>query len=688
MLNWQEVPFVRLLLPFLAGVLLAAQGVFAAWSVKTSLLLLALAYLGLFSLSYRRLAYQYRWTGGAMIMATSFLTALSCWQLQTPARQLHHYVQQGDSTQYYLFRIEAIKASSSGKSNRLELAILGFGKQPGSLSQVTGRSFCYLPADFLFSVGQYGLAKGQFQPLSPPVHPGSFDFARFMAQKGMVRQLYLPDQQVYQLGEVPFFSLAAQIRSWSAGLQARLSRLLPASSAGLVSALVLGQKNQLDPEVKADYAKVGAMHVLAVSGMHVGIVAMGLQFLLAFWRKPGPLPKLLKATIAVAGIWLFALLAGAGPSVMRAAAMFSLFTIGRELYLQKNVWNILAATALIMLCLDTRTLFAVGFQLSYAAVAAIVYFQPRLYRLWIVRSRPLDYAWQLLSLGLAAQLGTAAISIHYFHQFPLYFWLSGLLIVPLATLALLLGLAVLILGELPLLGELLIAGLHQLVLFMNKAMGWIAELPGSSITPLHLSGTSAVLLLGILLSLVLYTHYRQQYLGGVLLVGAGLLLWQQNTMLQRSWQQQECLVYASRSGLGITLIEGRCARTYVSDSSVLAEIAYAKKAFLLQKMIRQEEESLLAAGSQTIVWKNQRLLWLTQAIDTCDQRVRRPDIVMLGTPFRENHLSALRWLQPGQVLVHHALPYREQKAWKEVLQRNDIPLANQAHSNAYFHQLK
>ncbi|HKK75274.1 MAG TPA: ComEC/Rec2 family competence protein [Saprospiraceae bacterium] len=688
MLNWQEVPFVRLLLPYVSGLLIAAQGWVAHWSVPQILALFVLAYIGLLALSYRRLAYQYRWLGGANILTLSFLAALGCWQLQTPGQQPNHYIQQGDRTQYYLFRIEAIKPSSSGKSNRLELAILGFGKQPGSLSQVTGRSFCYLPADFLFSVGQYGLAEGKFQKIAPPRHPGSFDFAQFMARQGMVRQFYLPDKRVYLLKAPPFFSLRTQINYWSARLQHRLSDLLPPRSAGLVAALVLGQKNHLDAEVKANYATVGAMHVLAVSGMHVGIVAMGLQFLFGFWRKPGPLPKFIKASLTVAGIWLFALLAGAAPSVLRAAAMFSLFTLGRELYLQKNVWNILAATALIMLCLDTRSLFAVGFQLSYAAVAAIVYFQPRIYRLYLPRFRALDYTWQLLSLGLAAQLGTAAISIHYFHQFPLYFWLSGLVIVPLATLALLLGLAVLVLGELPILGELLTAALDHLVQFMNHSMGWIADLPSSSMSPLHLSGRSALLVLGLTFGTVLYYHYRNQVLAGVLFAVAGLLLWQQNVLVRHHWQQQEYLIYASRRGLGLTLVEGLAAQTYVSDSSVLAEIAYAKKAYLLHKRTQQHREDVLASGSQVIRWQGQTILWLQQAIDEEEQAAWQPDLVIIGSSFQKNQLAILQDWQPEQVLIQPSLPFREKKTWRKALQEHDLPLANPSDHNAYFQTLK
>jgi len=688
MLNWQAIPFVRLLLPFIGGTVWAAQGWADHWATWIAPSLLATAFGSLFLLSRRRLAYKFRWLSGLVVMMVSFWLAISCWQLQQPERQPRHYVQLSDQQQYYLFRIEAIQASRSGKQNRLELAILGYGKQPDSLCRVSGRTFCYLPADFLFSVGQYGIAAGQFQLVRAPNYPSSFNFAEFMAQQGMVRQLALCTQEIYLLDYQPVSAPLSRIKAWSARLQQRLFRLLPNRSASLVSALVLGQKAQLDAAIRDDYASVGAMHVLAVSGMHVGIVALGLEWLLAWGRRPRPFWKALRAVLVVGGIWLFALLAGAGPPVLRAATMFSLFSIGRLLYLPKNVWNILAATALLMLCLDTRALFSVGFQLSYTAVAAIVYFQPRISQVWALPKGPLDYLWQLFSLGLAAQLGTAAISIHYFHQFPLYFWLSGLIIVPLASLALWLGLAVLLLGELPLLGSLLAHGLDQLVLLMNQTMGWIAELPASSITPLYLSANATLLLAGLLVGSVLYYHHRSRTLAWMLIGGAALLLWQQNRLMQQNGQQQEYLVHTARSGIGITLVQGQTARTLASDSSLLIDIAYAKNNYLLQKNVRHNEVTILPAGSYLLQWNRQTFVWLRAAIDSCQLLNHSPNLVLIDSPFLESQLAILQQWQPDAVVVSPALPYREQKNWQVALGQSGILLANTTGQHTYYHPIK
>lgn len=687
MLNWQEVPFVRLLLPFLAGLLCGAQAYFSTFQVSSLLSMLLIGGLGLLAISYRPLPYRWRWTSGLLLFSISFLLGISLWRLQTPLEQARHYVHQPEQEQFYVFRIDAIRPSSSGKTNRLEIAIMGFGKQPEHINQISGQSFCYLPASFPFSVGDYYLAKGKLQDLKPTVHPVSFDFSKFMQQQGRIRQLYLPDQEVYKCSILSAPNFQTILIRWSNALQKRLQSLLPESSAGLISALVLGQKNNLNPEIKADYAKVGAMHVLAVSGMHVGIVAMGLQFILAFWRKPGWGPKVIKTVISLVAIWLFALLAGSSPSVMRAATMFSLFTMGRELHLQKNAWNIIAATALLMLCLDTRAIFSVGFQLSYAAVASIIYFQPRLYKLLKIKAKGLDYFWQLLSLGLAAQLGTAAISIHYFHQFPVYFWLSGLVIVPLATLALLFGIAVLILGKIPLLGLILSKGLHYLVNFMNKAMAWIGQLPGSQIEGLYLSSTITLLCLALILLSVLYYHFREKILAYSLIASVSLMAFQYYFEYKQVLEQQSLLIYECKGGFGMSAIKGRRAQTYLSDTTLRKSIAYPKNNFFTQKRIRESTEYLLGSQNCLIEWEGVSILYLSQHYNFCYQE-QTFDLLVLALPFREYAPETIKNIAPKQVLFHHSLSYRDRKKWEKALGKSPDTVVNHSHSNAYYIPLK
>jgi competence protein ComEC len=301
---------------------------------------------------------------------------------------------------------------------------------------------------------------------------------------------------------------------------------------------------------------------------------------------------------------------------------------------------------------------------------------------------PLDYLWQLFTLGLAAQLGTAAISIHYFHQFPLYFWLSGLIIVPLASLALWLGLAVLLFGELPLLGSLLTHGLDLLVLLMNQTMGWIADLPAISIAPLYLSANATLLIAGLLVGSVLYYHHRSRVLAWMLIGGAALLLWQQNRLMQQNCQQQEYLVHTARSGLGITLVQGQTARTLVSDSSLLSAFAYAKNNYLLQKNVRQDDTAILPAGSYSLQWNRQTFVWLREAIDSCQLLDHPPHLVLIDSPLLESQLAILQQWRPDAVVVSPALPYREQKNWQVALRQSGIPLANTIGQRTYYHPIK
>ena len=152
-------------------------------------------------------------------------------------------------------------------------------------------------------------------------------------------------------------------------------------SKALLIALTSGNRAYISDELQSSFANSGAIHVLAVSGLHVGIVYMLLNFVLSFLNK-SKRKKVVKSVIIIAIIWLYAFLTGLSPSVTRAALMFSMINIGTTLNRDISFFNILAGAALIMLLFNPLNLFEVGFQLSFIAVAGIVYFQPKFYKLF------------------------------------------------------------------------------------------------------------------------------------------------------------------------------------------------------------------------------------------------------------------------------------------------------------------
>ena len=205
----------------------------------------------------------------------------------------------------------------------------------------------------------------------------------------------------------------------------------------VASALLLGYRENLDKELVKSYASAGAMHVLAVSGLHVGILYLLLTRIFSFLKKVKKVKngKFILTILIVSFLWFYAIMTGLSASVMRATTMFSFIVIGNELLNRKtSIYNTLAVSAIILMIINPFIVYQVGFQLSYVAVVGIVYLQPKLNRLFYSRYKLVRGVWAITCVSLAAQIATFPLSLHYFHQFSTYFFISNLIVIPASSL--------------------------------------------------------------------------------------------------------------------------------------------------------------------------------------------------------------------------------------------------------------
>ncbi len=247
---------------------------------------------------------------------------------------------------------------------------------------------------------------------------------------------------------------------------------------GMLSALTLGYKDALAPELRESFSTTGAMHVLAVSGLHVGIIFVVFGFLFSFmdrWR----LGKRLKPIVIIFLLWCYAFITGLSPSVLRSSVMFSCMVLSGVFGRKSNTYNNIFLSAFFLLFFNPNLLFDIGFQLSYSAVLAIVYFQPKIAGLIYVKNRWLRWAWELAAVSLAAQLGTAPFSVFYFHQFPNYFLLSNFVVIPAATLILYAAVALFVFSPVPYVNVAVAFVLKWILKIMYACIVWIEHLPYS-----------------------------------------------------------------------------------------------------------------------------------------------------------------------------------------------------------------
>lgn len=277
----------------------------------------------------------------------------------------------------------------------------------------------------------------------------------------------------------------------------------------VVSALAVGDKSGLTPELKAAYAASGTSHVLALSGLHVGILAILLSWLL--WplnRIRGG--KWVISSCLLSFLWCFAFLSGLSPSVVRAVLMFSLYSVAPVFTESRySGFYAMSLAAFVMLIYNPLYLFDISFQLSFAAVLSIIFFYPRIERFWNVKNKLFRYLWQTAALSCAAQLGTLPLILYYFGTFPTYFLIANLVVAPLAV-CILAGIVLsLCFYPMPVIGAWLVEAVGWLVSLLNQVMQAICLWEGAQISSLSLSAGQSLMAAVILLCFYAYWVTRK-----------------------------------------------------------------------------------------------------------------------------------------------------------------------------------
>ena len=332
---------------------------------------------------------------------------------------------------------------------------------------------------------------------SPPVNngnPDEFDYARYLKRKGYSGTAYVAAGHWKKVGHDASRSLrqvASDYRERVVSLYRRSG--IKGDELAVLSALTVGDKEELSDDIIETYSVAGAAHVLALSGLHVGFLYALLCLLLGLlWRRWRILKPFLLAFIVLllAG---FAFFTGLSSSVVRSVVMFSLLTLAALQSEKPLTMNTLMATAFLMLLCKPVWLFDVGFQLSFSAVASILLVQPKLYALWKIENRVLRYVWGLLTVSVAAQLGTAPLVLLYFSRFPTHFLFTNLWVVPLVSLILYSAVLFLMLTPFPFVQHLFAEVLEALVRMQNIMLRWIEHFPFASLDGIWMDKWDAAL---------------------------------------------------------------------------------------------------------------------------------------------------------------------------------------------------
>jgi len=507
-INPREIPFMRLLLPMLTGVLFSfwMPGCFlhAVWTMGGCFLLMLI-------FVFLNEKYQFRWLFGGLVLCSMLSFGYVLAVAHNDLNQSQHFSDFLDNKNTIIAKVNA--SPKLGKRLKTTLSVYAIRDSLGELQPANGNLLTYLEINNTSAQPVYGdvlVLRGWVQAVPPPMNPYQFDYQAYLHFQNVRYQAFVKkddwvNTQINQGNTV--LRLAQHIRF---ACIERLRKYLPTEREFSVgAALILGYKDEISEDVRNAYTQTGAMHVLAVSGLHVGLIYLFLNFFLGFVKSKSRTFKVVKPILLITGIWSFALLTGMSPSVMRAATMFSFIVIGISIKRYTNIYNTLACSAFFLLCFNPYLIANVGFQLSYLAVLGIVYFQPRIYRL-ITINHPLgDNLWALMAVSIAAQLATLPLSWYYFHQFPVFFWLASLIVVPAATFILALGVTSLILSVIPFVGFLFGKLLFGLIWVVNTLIFGIQQLPLGLVEGIWISVTVVLVLYLVLVMFAWFLKFRK-----------------------------------------------------------------------------------------------------------------------------------------------------------------------------------
>lgn len=400
-----------------------------------------------------------------------------------------------------------------------------------------------------------------------PANPDVFNYSRYLSYRQIYYQGYLEPHQWRQTGKTS----CNLLRSGAEYCRGKLLELLKSfqiegQDFALSTALLIGIKDFLENDTRQRFSHAGAMHVLCVSGLHVGILYVVADKLL-FFLKRNRRNRKLHQFIIILFIWTYAYITGLSASVMRAALMFSLIAAGRMFKRSSESYNILAVAAFIQLWINPYEIAQVGFQLSYLAVLGIFAFYKPLDSLINPRNRLISWIWSILSVSMAAQLATFPLASFYFNLFPVYFLLTNLVVVPLAAVIIYFALALVAAGAIGLTFEWLALPFKWSLRFMSGSVQMIQSLPGAVIEPITFLPEQVILIYISLIALFAYAIVMQRKMVLVLLGSLFLVFVFSSKMLFKQLKTREIIVYQVSGHTAIDLIHNRKV-CFICDSSL------------------------------------------------------------------------------------------------------------------------
>ena len=666
---------IKLTLCLILGILLAHNfNLGLSWSFR------GLVFIGfVLSISFFIAKYQFKNTNwfGILSLSTMVIIGVVIYNVHHQKHFRSHYTnhitQKKDTPITFRIR-ETLK--SNLYYNKYVVDVLKIEDQ-----NVTGKVLLNVKKDSIqtsYRVDDILLSYSELKPIQTPLNPNQFNYKAYLEKQYIYHQLITSAESVFMIESSThtLFGFAESLRK-RINIKLKQHKFKP-NELAIINALILGQRQDINPEIYNNYVDAGAIHILAVSGLHVGILLFLLNWVLKpiEYLKKG---KLTKVLLILVFLWSFVIVAGLSASVTRAVTMFSIVAIAMHLKRPTNIYNTLAISVFFLLLFKPMFLFDVGFQMSYLAVIAIVSIQPLLYKLWQQKLKITDYLWQIFTVTIAAQFGVVPISLYYFHQFPGLFLVSNMILIPFLGLILGLGILVIILALANALPSFLAIVYETIIKLMNQLVDWTSNQDAFLIKDISFSALHVITSYILIFLFIKLIHKRDYFNLRIVLIT--IILFQIGFIINRSNNSNQEFIIFNKSRFSILgyrfnssfhLAHNFDSITKVNDKTI--------KAYKIEHNIKTIIEDTL----QSVYSINEKTLLLVDSLGVYNVKAFRPDYVLLRHSPRVNLIRLIDSLQPKLIIADGSNYKSYAKRWKATCERKKIPFHNTSEKGAYF----
>ncbi len=529
-----------------------------------------------------------------------------------------------------------------------------------------------------FEIGSILQIEGSIYKNKQINNPNQFDYGKYLENQQIYAQVYADENEI-RISPI----MDKNIWFYTAKFRNKIIHNLEKNhfhkkELSVIVALILGQQQDISQDVLQDYQFAGAVHILSVSGLHVGFIMLFIGFIL----KPIPNTKMgsfSKLLIVIISLWIFGFIAGLAPSILRSVVMFSFVAIGRYLQRSVNIYHTLLVSAMLILLFQPSFLFDVGFQLSYVSLFFIVWLQPLLAEIWFPKNIFLKYFWDILTVSFAAQIGAFPLSIYYFHQFPGLFFITNLIILPFMGFILALGVVVMLFAAINYVPQIPMKILEYSVLYLDKIINWIASFEQFIIQNIPMNSYMLWSLYLMIAALIIWL--KKPSFKKISFAMLAIILFQMSCFSTKYFhqKQKELVVYNIKKNTIISERNGEKTMIYSNDS-ILKNINKNNllKSYLVGNFSKIQSKKEL----QNLLFFKDKKILILDSLGVYPKNIN-PDVLIITHSPKLNLERFLQNYKPKIVIADASNFKTYVKVWKATCLKNKIPFHSTSEKGFY-----